>query len=478
MAGLSAGLYPLIYLYTSNHTLITSWYQFLFLILGFIGLPIMSFLGLCFVSKQIGIIRKYHLQIFSFLNVSVFAGLLVYSTYGFKKKILLVVCLIAFALTFVLFKYIKRVIQLQFILALVGLIFLVPTLYRYFSYDDKWLSQPDKIEAVKFKKKPNIYLIQPDGYVGLSELPRGNYSQDNSDFSKFLSENNFKVYPNFRSNYFSTLSSNSSMFAMKHHYYNGTANINKELLYARDVIVSENPVLSIFKTNGYATSLILEKPYLLANRPKLGYDYCNISYDDLPIIIKDVGFKRDVNSALETAIKSNRKENNFYFVERIIPGHISTWKSSSEGKDLEREKYLNRLKEANLWLKGTISLINKYDSDALIIIAADHGGFVGYDYSTQSSEKPKNRDNTFSMFSSLLAIKWPENPNQYDKDLKTSVNLFRTLFTYLSEDKSLLRNLQDDRSYLAVDKNAPLGIYVVIDENDNAVFKTLESSEK
>jgi hypothetical protein len=268
------------------------------------------------------------------------------------------------------------------------------------------------------------------------------------------------------------------MFAMKHHYYNGTANINKELLYARDIIVSENPVLSIFKNNGYATSLILEKPYLLANRPKLGYDYCNISYDDLPVIIKDVGFKRDINSALETAIKSNGKEKNFYFVERIIPGHISTWQSSSEGKDLEREKYLNRINEANLWLKETISLINKYDSDALIIIAADHGGFVGYDYSTQSSEKPKNKDNTFSMFSSLLAIKWPENPNQYDKDLKTSVNLFRTLFAYLSEDKSLLRNLQDDRSYLAVDKNAPLGIYVVIDENDNAVFKTLESSEK
>ena len=474
LAALSAGLYPLIFLYTSNHTLFTSWYQFLFLLTTFIGLPLFSFFGLLFVSKKNAFIKKYFLQILTFLNLYVFTGLIVFSTYGFKKKILLLVCLISFGLGFILFRHIKRVIQLQFILAFVGFVFLAPILISYINYNNKWLTQPDKIEAINFKKKPNIYLIQPDGYVGLAELPKGNYNKDNNLFNEFLLASDFKLYPNYRSNYFSTLSSNSSLFAMKHHYYGGKANINKELLFARDVIISKNPALSILKNNGYSTSLILEKSYLLSNRPKLGYDYCNIAYNELPIITKGVGIKRDVTLALENAIKANREKNNFYFVERIIPGHVATWESSSEGKNKEREKYLTDLDEANTWLKSVLQIINKYDSNPLIIIAADHGGFVGYDYSTQSNEKPKSRNNTFSMFSSLLAIKWPENPNQYDKDLKTSVNLFRTVFSFLSENKSLLENLQEDRSYLTVNEDAPLGIYEVIDENDNAVFKELD----
>jgi hypothetical protein len=61
-----------------------------------------------------------------------------------------------------------------------------------------------------------------------------------------------------------------------------------------------------------------------------------------------------------------------------------------------------------------------------------------------------------------------EQPKQ---DIKTSVNLFRILFSALSEDESLLKHLQADNSYLKVNENAPSGIYKVIDEDNNAVFK-------
>ena len=62
-------------------------------------------------------------------------------------------------------------------------------------------------------------MIQPDGYVSFSELKKGYYNYDNTDFEQWLSHQGFSLHHNFRSNYYSTLSANSSLFAMKHHYY-------------------------------------------------------------------------------------------------------------------------------------------------------------------------------------------------------------------------------------------------------------------
>ena len=448
-----------------------SWIQFLFLALIFIAIPLITFLSFSSLSKKISVFRKYSLQIITILNLSVFSGLLVYSAYGLRKKILLLVFVSAFAVSFLLFKHLKKVITFQFLLAGVGLLFLAPMVLKYSFYNSDWKKQPDHIESVVFKSTPNIYVIQPDGYIGLSEIGQGNYNKDNKVFNTFLLDNNFKLYPNYRSNYYSTLSSNSAMFAMKHHYYNRTAEVGSELLLARDLIISENSVLSILKNNDYSTSLILENSYLLASRPKMGYNFCNIDYDDLSLVSRGFEFKRDVLNDLKSAIRKNREGHYFYFIERIIPGHIATLKTSSEGKDLEREKYVTRIDEANTWLMETVNLINTNDSEALIIIVSDHGGFVGYDYSGQSHEKPKTRANTFSMFSSLLAIKWPEKLNEYDKKLESSVNLFRTVFSVLSEDKSLLLSPQSDESYLTINEGAELGIYEVIDGNNKAVFK-------
>jgi hypothetical protein len=69
------------------------------------------------------------------------------------------------------------------------------------------------------------------------------------------------------------------------------------------------------------------------------------------------------------------------------------------------------------------------------------------------------------VFSSALAIKWPNNDvPEYDDRLKSSVNLFRVLFSYLSEEDSYLQHLQEDKSYLIIEEGAPNGVYEVIDE--------------
>lgn len=474
LSALSAGLYPLIYLYKLNHTLLSSWEQFTTLTFVYLIVPLLVFIIVLFLINKIQNFRHYTLQLFVFLNLVTFAGLIIYSSYGFNKKMHLISIGLIFLLSFLLKKYLKLILKFQFLLAFIGVIFSTPLIFKYFNYNSQWKNQKDNIEDVRFKLKPNIYMIQPDGYIGFSEIDKGSYNFDNKEFNVFLHANKFTLYPNFRSNYYSTLSSNSSLFAMKHHYYyNGKSNIDAELIFAREAIVGENSVLSIFKKNNYKTNLIIENGYLLANRPNVFYDYCNVNLSDLSVRASGFETKKDVTKGLELAMTNNSDSNNFYFIERIIPGHIATFKSSSKGKVEERINYINKVKKSNEWLKEVIDVIEEKDPNSIIIIAADHGGFVGYDYSSQSSKKPESRDDTFSMFSALLAIKWPNDASQYDMELNTSVNLFRVLFAYLSEDKLLLNNLEKDRSYLPVVKNATTGIYEVIDENSNAVFNKL-----
>ena len=138
--------------------------------------------------------------------------------------------------------------------------------------------------------------------------------------------------------------------------------------------------------------------------------------------------------------------------------------------NIERLKYLQQLKYTNDWLEEIIDLIQEKDKDALIIMIADHGGFVGMNYTLECKEKQENEDIIRSIFTSALAIKWPGEAPEFDGELKTGVNLFRVLFSYLSEDESYLNELQEDSSFTIIEKGAPYGVYEYIDNNGNIVF--------
>ena len=87
----------------------------------------------------------------------------------------------------------------------------------------------------------------------------------------------------------------------------------------------------------------------------------------------------------------------------------------------------------------------------------------------KSNNSPKG-DLIKSVFTSALAIKWPEN-EAFSGEFKTSVNLFRTLFSYLSDDTAYLKELEDEASYLVIKKEAPYGVYKTIDAKGEVVFE-------
>jgi len=473
LAAIASGLYPLLYYYNTNFTQVDSWSQLVYFIALFILFPVAVFITVDFLTYKFKILFKYKVRILTVLNLGWFGFLILLSTLGLSSKLVFVVTFLSLILGSIFYKQLKKIIVFQLLLSFLVFILLIPNIYRHLTYSKEWMQQPDNILNVKFNQTPNIYMIQVDGYANFTELDKGYYNFDNKNFNKYLRDNGFKLYLDYRSNYFSTLSSNSSLFSMKHHYYSNPKKTFSELLNARSVIVSENPVLQILKRNNYKTHLLMEKAYFLINRPKIGYDYCNVDYSEVSYLDRGFWVEKTLENDLEAVLPKEPTSNNFYFIQKLLPSHVTnTLRSSAK---IEREHYLKRLEEANIWLEDLIAKIEKKDKNALIIISADHGGFVGFNSTLETEIKQTDRDLIYSIYTSILAIKWNNKSPAFDGKFKTPVNFFRILFSYLSENETYLRALQEDKSYIIIGKDAPFGVYEYIDENGNVVFNKIDN---
>lgn len=465
LAGFSVGFYAFVFYFSNNFDLVNSWQQTFFFLFYFIVCPVI----VVFVVYKIVQKSRYMALAAQSILIMMLILLPIYLLdrsvlfHSYKRVglfVILIAIMVVAILKFKIRNY-KYLIVFVFLMSFLPSLKLAKIIYANFTASSHWQLQPDNIADVKFKKTPNIYYIQPDGYVNDNNLKGPLYRFDNAAFDNWLKDKNFTLYHDFRSNYPSTLYSNSSCFFMKQHFMAE----NSRFIYARDLIVGENPVLSILKNNNYKTFFITEKPYLLMNKPKMYYDYCNFKSDDLPYFNDGWSTFKEITGEIKQQINSNKKTNNFFFIEKFNPGHISVRKQSGSSIEKERVGYLKNLQIANHWLKEIISYIEKNDPNAIVIIGADHGGFVGFEYTLQSIDKITDPKLLNSIFGAKLAIKW-DSPahNEYDAKLKSPVNLFRVLFSYLSGDKSLLNHLQPDTSYSQYDPNNMDKVYKPFDK--------------
>tara|TARA_R110000772_G_scaffold24108_6_gene63889 strand:- start:438 stop:1928 length:1491 start_codon:yes stop_codon:yes gene_type:complete len=475
LSAIAAGLYPILFYYSRNFNLINTWEHLGYFVFCFLAIPTAVF-WLSNKLIKLKLLRKWKVYLIPFLNVFTFLFLLKICLYaGIQKKLMVVIFVAAILFALFLHKQIKKLVVLELFLAILVLFVLIPELFKSLYLSEAWTKQQDTISEVIFKKTPNVYLIQPDGYVNYSELKTGFYNYNNDSFEGKMDSFGFENYPDFRSNYATTLSSNSATFAMKHHYYGNGADLS-EGFNARKVIISQNPVLDVFRKNEYITHFISEKPYLLLNRPKVGYDESNFDVNEIPYISTGLKGEKNVLDGLSKSLGNNfDAKNHFFFIEFFNPGHISNIEMDSSGKEGERLEWLSSLERANEKLLALVKSIKEKDSNSLIIIMADHGGFVGMDYSRQIYTKTEDRDLIYSIFSSNLSIHWPNNERpEFDSQLKSSVNVFRIIFSYLSEDDSYLLNLQENASFVIIKKDAPVGVYKYIDEAGDIVFEKVE----
>ena len=403
---LTSGLYPFLHFYNSNLYLASSWQQLAFLVGLCFVFPIVIVLltPLFFKIKSFQPLEKYKLTV---INLVFFIGLLGFLIFHYNKKEMLLALTVSGIIGLLVYKHLKKIILLQFLLAVMSIITLIPKLhFSFYQNNNEWVEKSPAILEANLKTKPNIFVIQPDGYVNIAELNKAPYSYDNSYFENWLNQNDFKSYKNFRSNYYSTLTSNSSLFAMKHHYYSNTNKNTLKTHNANAVIMGkDNAVLKILKNNDYKSYLFTDNSYFLVDREPLFFDFCNVPMKK--VLYYDNGRVNgiDIVHDFKLVLDTLQKKNNFVFIEKTIPSHIMYKESLSRGKDQERLNYLKRLDLANNWLKELITEINAFDDNAMIIIVADHGGFVGLDFTLEAVNRRLDSLETISAFSSMLSIK-------------------------------------------------------------------------
>ena len=156
LIALGVGLYPLVFYYSRNFGMINSWEQFGYFLLLFIALPILFFSLLKWFSTRSFASKwgKYLLPFFSVFLFLFYIKIILYA--DIQRKIILGIFVVSALIAYFLYKHFKKWIVLQLILAVIGFIGLVPMLMKYLNYSSDWMQQPDNIEEVVFKKKPNI----------------------------------------------------------------------------------------------------------------------------------------------------------------------------------------------------------------------------------------------------------------------------------------------------------------------------------
>jgi hypothetical protein len=466
LVGLISGLYPFLFFYSNNYPSVNSWYHVVVFLLIYVGIPLSITLILYYIFgkiEKLSAYRKHLLFVLLIFLTSLFMSQAVYMT--LKKKILLGILILACIISKKMFWHYKKLIVLIAIMAVIP--FFKTLINIYEGENLEWTKLDDDIANVKFRHKPNIYMIQPDGYVSRQVLEQKPYNYK-TDFYDWLGNNGFKVYKDFRSNYPASLTSNASMFAMKHHYFNDVIFPQMEMPNAREAILDNN-VVAILKNNGYETFYLGQDEYFQQNLAKGNYDHYNIKTKDIPLFTKGDKVVRDVYADLEESININNDSPKFIFLERLLPHHVH-FNAQGDRKQAERKEYLDKIEQSNVWLIKAISLIKSRDKNALIIVLADHGGWVGME-NAHELLSTNDKSLIYSTFGNLAAIDWNKFQHHgYDENLKTNVNVFRVLFSCLSENKSYLNDMQEDASYNIRPGNfISQSIHKLIDEKGNVV---------
>lgn len=467
--GALPGVYAISYLYTKNYTLVNSWTQFIGLVIGLILVPSVIMIVLHYIIKgKNERIKNWLYSSAIIIITSITLSLVIYL--GWRWKALVLVAIIALITSWFAGKHYKKGILLLGFMTVISLFQFALFYWENVHTRETWVKKSD-LSSLEFVKKPNIYFIQPDGYASKTALENKHYRYDNNLFYAELEPRGFEFNHNYRSNYPSTLSSNAALFNAQHHFYDN-GKFQNELFNARQQIMGENTVLRTLKNNGYQLTAILQHRYLLLNHPDVAYDHINITESELSIL-PDYHLNKDYVNNLKEAISKATDDPQFYFIEILEPGHITGLESSDSTIKEERDKYIEGLNNVSLKLLYIIDHISKTDPTAIVIMAADHGGFVGYNYTGESYEKV-TKDVTLQqgIFGALFAVKAPSDFTTYQKEIKSSVSVFPQLFNYLS-NKPVVKQGIDNSSYQLIKNGKQPGVYRYYNENGVSVTEKI-----
>lgn len=279
-----------------------------------------------------------------------------------------------------------------------------------------------------------------------------------------------KYYHSFYTNIQSTMNAMSSYFYMDsrygHEIFNHLPEIEKQ-----KIIAGANPVLRTFEKNNYVTNIVILLNKQMAN------DYCFatrcfLADEKIPLLPGHFQlFDRVVLNSLFTPqyyhmftphhISANEKEQyilkkltrsshkHFTYIHSYNPGHAHMSFTDGKGvcnEQIELQNYKQRITQTNDLIINMLDTIITNDHNAIIILASDHGPFIFNRCSTGA--RLSTKEEVIERQGVLLAIKWGEGyDGRFDKDIKSSANLFRYIFSYLTANNDLLKNKPADDAF-------------------------------
>lgn len=325
-----------------------------------------------------------------------------------------------------------------------------------------WLANVQQdFESAKFKRKPNVYLLNYDGY-GSEDLYRKVFDIDNSAQYQALAARNFKVLHTF-SNYRDTLQTTIGVFLGAHHYYRtatGFSDSQKGRPFLAGVV--HNPSLSTFKSNGYHLQYIHGIDYFVNEPGLLDFMYppkpmaSALRVFDIPLLrMKRHISIDDQREVLYSKIPAPARQTNepwFTFAHINKPSHADLavrWTELAYFPQLYRE----RTEQANTHMLETIDRIRGVDPDAVIVIYGDHGShrynkiWQAPDPNAEFAKAGVPVEHvTLDQFGIMIAVASGGACDNYFYAGLTPVNILRAVFACLSEDQSLLNAKVDDTS--------------------------------
>ncbi len=438
---------------------------------------------------------KNHL--FLFFSFSIF----ILFNYRIIEVSKIVYLLIILFLPIIIVFLVRKYDQLNQIISLTSIAMFMACIVQIGLLSAKYVQTSENINAAKqitFSKEkitnlPNIYLLTLDAYSREDQLK--NLGYDNSYFIDFLEESNFFVGKDSKSNFLSTFLSMYTLWSMQYpNIKSGKLDIN--LRTARNAILGKSNVTDILKDLGYMHIRMGPNQAQLQDcSDKI--DFCLFKINDVDGMAagssRNIYFQILLMTPLDyllnyinphildrnEILKSNIANAHKAFVEKkqffsepfLLEANVwqphgpyvldedcnainynltkNIWSTDNDSID----KYLDETRCVNKQLKEFISYINKFDSEAIIILHSDHGHAFYTDFQLPLVKWDKKSINGRS--SILLAIKASKECRSKAYKNISPVNIFRLVFSCINNsDPQFL----EDMHYIHHDEVSELSL--------------------
>lgn len=390
-------------------------------------------------------------------------------------------CLFWYSIFCFCIKKSKEILLVYLLLLLFPLHKTIDAVISNLTYESKIPPSPQIDKKWIFKKRQNVYFLLFDSYTspkGLEILGQRYSKPEKVNITSFLeqlSKREFYVYDSFYTNTQPTRNALFSYFGMhlsyedRHIYEHSFNDTNK--------MISEGGlVYQIFKGNNYKINIPINR--LWFGNPKFKSDFLSksdfnyrIYFELFDKIILDSYYglmfydpsKEQVLSDLQQSLvfikNQDQSISHFTYLHYFQPFHTPTKKRGICNEDFEFLEYMNRVHSTNENIVVVIDTIRNVDSNAIVIVASDHGPYL---FNRCSKYVLNTRQEIIERQHAFLAIYLGKTPEDRDSlkfkkdDIKSSVNLFRYIFAYLAENDNILKDKPPDDAFYVEAEHGPI----------------------